>query len=659
MSLDLIWSNIASYCLQIGLLIGVAAFIPTVLRLAEPRARLAFWHILLAACLVLPFFAPWRQQSITAGVTVAVGHSAPLAAAAPVASRVIPWNQIALGLLAAGAITRLAWLLVGLWKLRHFRSRSTALEPPASWGVEADLRLSDDVASPVTFGAVRPVVLLPAHFPELDASTREAILCHEILHVRRKDWLVTLAEEFIRSIFWFHPAIWWLLGEIGLAREQAVDHEAIEMTSARDEYVDALLAIAGAKPRLDLAPAPLFLRKRHLKHRVVSIMKEVRMSKTRSVSALAAGLGILAAACWLVTMTFPLSAQPQMVADSPGVSVDLGSAGIMHRTSVMYPAAARAAKLEGTVLVEATVDGAGNVVDARVTSGPNEFRRSVLQSVLQWHFVNDGGAGTRQIRVTFTTPPETPYTVRTPNGDVVRIMPGQPGSSVSEAAPRKGVSGGVIGGVPGGVIGGVPGRMPGFAGKTLKQINVLGLTDDARTRLMSRVPVHVGDVLADDTYQSVVAAVHDYDEHMMVGVRTDKDDTVSLVISAPGTSTGALAGAFGALTPEPPPPANGMKRINIGGNVQSSKLVSQARPAYPPLAKQARISGVVKLQAVINADGTMKNLAVISGHPLLIPAALEAVRQWVYAPTLLNGDPVEVLTQIDVNFTLSDEIPQQ
>ena len=283
----------------------------------------------------------------------------------------IPWNQIALGLLAAGAIVRLAWLLLGLWKLRHFRSRSTALEPPASWGVEADLRLSDDVASPVTFGAVRPVVLLPAHFPELDASTREAILCHEILHVRRRDWLVTLAEEFVRSIFWFHPAIWWLLGEIGLAREQAVDHEAIEMTSARDEYVDALLAIAGAKPRLDLAPAPLFLRKRHLKHRVVSIMKEVRMSKTRSVSALAAGLGILAAACWLVTMTFPLSAQPQMVADSPGVSVDLGSAGIMHRTSVMYPAAARAAKLEGTVLVEATVDGAGNVVDARVTSGPN------------------------------------------------------------------------------------------------------------------------------------------------------------------------------------------------------------------------------------------------------------------------------------------------
>ena len=66
----------------------------------------------------------------------------------------------------------------------------------------------------------------------------------------------------MRAFFWFHPAIWWLLGEIQLAREQAVDREVIEMTQASEEYVDALLAIAGARPQLDLAPAPLFLRKR-------------------------------------------------------------------------------------------------------------------------------------------------------------------------------------------------------------------------------------------------------------------------------------------------------------------------------------------------------------------------------------------------------------
>jgi protein TonB len=95
------------------------------------------------------------------------------------------------------------------------------------------------------------------------------------------------------------------------------------------------------------------------------------------------------------------------------------------------------------------------------------------------------------------------------------------------------------------------------------------------------------------------------------------------------------------------------QRIRVGGNVQQAKLIRQPKPIYPPLAKQARISGVVHLNAIIGKDGTIQNLTVAGGHPLLVPAAMEAVKQWVYAPTLLNGEPVEVVTQIDVNFTLS------
>ena len=82
-------------------------------------------------------------------------------------------------------------------------------------------------------------------------------------------------------------------------------------------------------------------------------------------------------------------------------------------------------------------------------------------------------------------------------------------------------------------------------------------------------------------------------------------------------------------------------------------LMRQTRPVYPPLARQARIQGTVKLQAIISRDGTIQQLQVMSGHPLLVPSALEAVKQWVYKPTLLNGEPVEVVTVIDVNFTLS------
>lgn len=129
---------------------------------------------------------------------------------------------------------------------------------------------------------------------------------------------------------------------------------------------------------------------------------------------------------------------------------------------------------------------------------------------------------------------------------------------------------------------------------------------------------------------------------------------------APGGVLGGIIGSVPSAAPPPPPPPKKEEvkpvtpqRIKVGGNVQSAKLVRQPRPVYPPLAKQARISGVVRLSAIISKDGTIQHLEVISGHPLLVPAALEAVKQWVYQPTLLNGEPVEVQTQIDVNFTLS------
>ena len=103
---------------------------------------------------------------------------------------------------------------------------------------------------------------------------------------------------------------------------------------------------------------------------------------------------------------------------------------------------------------------------------------------------------------------------------------------------------------------------------------------------------------------------------------------------------------------EPPPAPKEVQRIRTGGDVQAAKLVNRVIPVYPPLAKQARISGTVKLMGIIARDGKIINLQVLSGHPLLVPSAVEAVRQWVYAPTLLNGEPVEVVAPIDVNFTL-------
>ncbi|MGC9971407.1 MAG: energy transducer TonB [Bryobacteraceae bacterium] len=109
----------------------------------------------------------------------------------------------------------------------------------------------------------------------------------------------------------------------------------------------------------------------------------------------------------------------------------------------------------------------------------------------------------------------------------------------------------------------------------------------------------------------------------------------------------------GELSAAPPPP-QAPTRIRVGGNVQSANLLEKVDPVYPPLAREARIQGTVRFTAIIGRDGHVQNLQLISGHPLLVPAAQEAVRQWVYRPTLLNGRPIEVITSVEVNFVLTE-----
>jgi protein TonB len=95
------------------------------------------------------------------------------------------------------------------------------------------------------------------------------------------------------------------------------------------------------------------------------------------------------------------------------------------------------------------------------------------------------------------------------------------------------------------------------------------------------------------------------------------------------------------------------QRVRVSQGVSAGLLVRRVNPNYPPLARQARISGQVVLRAVISKDGSIENLTLVSGHPMLAPAAIDAVKQWKYRPYLLNGEPVEVDTEVLVNFTLA------
>ena len=129
---------------------------------------------------------------------------------------------------------------------------------------------------------------------------------------------------------------------------------------------------------------------------------------------------------------------------------------------------------------------------------------------------------------------------------------------------------------------------------------------------------------------------------------------------AGGVLGGSIGGTIGAppapVAQAPPPPPAAVaatpSQIKVGGDVQAARLLHEVQPSYPPIARQAHIAGTVELSATIAPDGTVKEVRVMSGNPLLVNAAVTAVKQWTYRPTYLNGQPVQVLTEVDVKFSL-------
>jgi beta-lactamase regulating signal transducer with metallopeptidase domain len=243
MNLALLWSNLLAYSAQVLALVAVGALLPLVFRLRHPRAHLVYCQVLLVASLVLPALQPWPRPVIVVPVSNATPTTGgvPLPPRPPATPR-FPIERTVLLALGAGAVARALWLLVGLMRLRRYRANATPLYPlPAAMeaarertGAEAVVCLSQDVGGPVTFGVLYPVILLPPAVLDQPAEAQFGIACHEFLHVRRHDWLLTVCEELAGALVWFHPAVWWLLGQIRLAREQVVDRAVVALSEARD-----------------------------------------------------------------------------------------------------------------------------------------------------------------------------------------------------------------------------------------------------------------------------------------------------------------------------------------------------------------------------------------------------------------------------------------
>ena len=193
-----------------------------------------------------------------------------------------------------------------------------------------------------------------------------------------------------------------------------------------------------------------------------------------------------------------------------------------------------------------------------------------------------------------------------------------------------------------------------LAGALLKSISITGLSDGARDQLLSRLPVREGETLTLDSVQRVRETVVEFDPQLRVTFHAPLKALRAQNAPSDRQVSLQIAPIKPAQTAEPAwDPAGSTLRLRVVGNAQESKTFLKVQPLYPVEAKQAHIEGVVSLAVAIDKQGTVQNITVIRGEPALVPAALEAVSQWVYQPTFLNGAPVDVLTQVDVNFTLA------
>jgi protein TonB len=181
---------------------------------------------------------------------------------------------------------------------------------------------------------------------------------------------------------------------------------------------------------------------------------------------------------------------------------------------------------------------------------------------------------------------------------------------------------------------------------TAKVVKVTSNIANGRLRAPSRIPSKV-QMIKEDEAPPPVATTGGVAGGVPGGIPGGQLDGVIGGIISSSSSLAAV--------PRLSPPAPAVQRVRVSQGVTKGLLIYRVEPAYPPLAKQARIQGVVVMTALIDKGGNVQNLQVVSGHPLLAPAAIEAVKQWRYKPFLLNGQPVEVETTVTVNFRVHSE----
>ena len=468
-----------------------------------------------------------------------------------------------------------------------------------------DLRSSPSFLEPGVIGFIRPMILWPAALTaRLTDAELDAVLAHELSHIRRRDNLVAAAHALIETVFWFHPAIWWLETRLVDERERACDEDVLRSGSDPQTYAGSILKVCDF-----CLQSPMVVGRR--RHGIESDRPRgghhdqgrstfvERMAENtagdrrthpcggtgRTWSGRPAGGGAVRRECGAACAVVPGRTEPPAVAEpmargEPAAEVE--------------PAVQTAGRVSGVV----TDQSGGLLVGATVTI--TAAQRTAVTDVSGRYTMANLTPGQYEMTVQLTGFRVSKTPVRIDAGievtHDVRLGIGAVSESLNVTGPETPV----------------------------RQIN----------------------------YDAIVRAQNYLDQarrYADEGRQAEADGMFTRALNLMRAEAAAAATAALGNPPPLPPPSAGA--VRVGGDITAPKKIRDVKPTYPPDALAAGLEGLVILEATIATDGTVKDVRVLRSVPAFDEAAAAAVRQWKFMPTTLNGNPVDVLMTVTVNFT--------
>jgi beta-lactamase regulating signal transducer with metallopeptidase domain len=407
--LHFVWQGTAvAFLLWIALLL---------LRNRQPGARYAASCAALTLMVALPAATSWilyeRPISLSGSIAFVIPAAAHAISASPgewLASArqwILPLWAVGVGLFAIRLA--LAWRHVMLLRRAAeaaegaVREAASSLAQRMSVARPVRVLVSALAEGPSVVGWLRPAILMPAAaLAGLDATQLQAILAHELAHIRRHDYLVNMLQTIVETLLFYHPAVWWASSRMRNERELCCDDLAVRHCGDAIGYARALTKLE----RMRVMPEPAVAATGGaLSYRIQRLTGAVRECAPSRLPVLLAVVAV--ALC--VPMTVHRAVAQKQAARTTNILFDLPQGAVLDSMDVQgdsiaveYPEAAVRQGITGAVLVEATLEGNGRAMDARVVTGPLELRKAALRGVLEGRFANATAGEVRQVTIGFT-----------------------------------------------------------------------------------------------------------------------------------------------------------------------------------------------------------------------------------------------------------------